>query len=171
MTFEPMNDTDTDTDTETEPKLNPQMEQPDMLNFIYPVALERDEDGRHLVTFLDFPEALTDGATVNEALDEAMDCLAEAVAGRIDRGELIPAPTRQRGGYRVVLTPQMAAKAALYTVMHESHVANAELARRLEIDEKEIRRMLDPHHATKLPRITEAMRELGQQIVLSVKHA
>ncbi len=58
--------------------------------FIYPADAERDESGYFLVTFPDFPEARTDGETLEEALAEAVDCLAEAVAGRIVRTETPP---------------------------------------------------------------------------------
>ena len=51
----------------------------------YPVRLEADEIGRLVVHFPDLPEALTDGGDVDEALAEASDCLAEALAGRIHR--------------------------------------------------------------------------------------
>ena len=40
---------------------------PDTFN--YPVELERDEDGRFVVTFPDFGWGATDGATLDEALD------------------------------------------------------------------------------------------------------
>jgi antitoxin HicB len=61
-------------------------------NLPYEVKLSRDEDGRYLVRFPDIPEALTDGATREEALAEAADALAEALAGRINRGDNIPKP-------------------------------------------------------------------------------
>jgi antitoxin HicB len=48
----------------------------------------------------------------------------------------------------------MAAKAALYLAMREAGITNAQLARKLGCGEKEVRRMLDPRHPTKLPRIT-----------------
>ena len=43
--------------------------------------------------------------------------------------------------------------------------------RRLGKDEKEIRRILDPRHCTKLATLTEALRELGQQLVIGVQAA
>jgi antitoxin HicB len=59
------------------------------LRYTYPARLEPQEDGSLLVQFLDLPEALTDGADRAEALAEAADCLSEALAGRIHRGEEI----------------------------------------------------------------------------------
>ena len=39
--------------------------------FNYPVEIERDEDGRFVVMFPDFGWGATDGATREEALEEA----------------------------------------------------------------------------------------------------
>jgi len=64
----------------------------------FPVRLERDDENRLVVHFPDLPEALTDGADEAEALAEAADCLSEALAGRINRGEDIPQPSRLRRG-------------------------------------------------------------------------
>lgn len=60
----------------------------------YPVTLSQDEaDGGFVVTFPDIPEAITQGATVAEALAEAADALDEAIAGRTRRGDHIPTPS------------------------------------------------------------------------------
>ena len=42
----------------------------------YPAEVERDEDGRYVITFPDFGWGATDGATLDEALAEARDLLA-----------------------------------------------------------------------------------------------
>ena len=65
----------------------------------------------------------------------------------------------------------MAAKAALYMAMKEAGIANVQLARKLGCDEKEVRRILDPSHPTKLPRIQEALDVLGKRLVLGVEEA
>ncbi|NBC31262.1 MAG: type II toxin-antitoxin system HicB family antitoxin [Alphaproteobacteria bacterium] len=59
----------------------------------YPAALEEDVSGRLLVTFRDLPEARTDGATVEEALVEAQDCLNSVLAFRAKDGIDIPRPS------------------------------------------------------------------------------
>lgn len=43
----------------------------------------------------------------------------------------------------------MALKAAVYLAVREAGIGNSELARRMQLDEKEARRILDPHHPTK----------------------
>lgn len=65
----------------------------------------------------------------------------------------------------------MAAKAALYLALRESGMTNVQLARKLGCDEREVRRMLDPRHATKLPRIKEALEALGKRLVVGVEEA
>lgn len=55
-----------------------------MQNFVYPATLTPDiEDGGFVVRFVDFPEAITQGESVQDALQEATDCLEEAIANRI----------------------------------------------------------------------------------------
>jgi predicted RNase H-like HicB family nuclease len=58
--------------------------------FEYPANVEPDGGGFFLVTFPDFPEAATDARSRERALAEAVDCLEEAVAGRIKRGDALP---------------------------------------------------------------------------------
>ncbi|HXO89917.1 MAG TPA: type II toxin-antitoxin system HicB family antitoxin, partial [Stellaceae bacterium] len=61
--------------------------------FEYPADIERDSAGFYLVTFPDFPEAATDARSREDAVSEAIDCLEEAVAGRMKRGDDIPTPS------------------------------------------------------------------------------
>lgn len=139
-------------------------------NFAYPASVKRDEEGFYLVTFTDFPECSTDGETREEALHEAADALDEAIAGRINRGDLIPRPSRPKSRQTVIPVPaQMAAKAALYMAVKEAGIRNTELAKRLGADEKEIRRLLDPHHRSKLPRLEAALEALGKKLVIGVE--
>lgn len=92
--------------------------------------------------------------SVEDALAEAADALEEAIAGRIDDGREIPEPSaKKRGEHSVSVPPSMALKAAVYLAVRDAGISNSELARRLHLDEKEARRILDPHHPTKLPRI------------------
>lgn len=67
-------------------------------HFEYPARVEKDEAGFLLVTFPDFPEAATDCRSREAVLVEAADCLEEAVAGRIKRGEDLPTPSDPEHG-------------------------------------------------------------------------
>jgi antitoxin HicB len=137
----------------------------DSIILAYPATLARDKAGRYLVRFRDLPEALTDGSDEAEALAEAADCLSEALMGRIADREDIPVPSNaRRGEYSIAPEPTVALKALLFSIVRASRISVAELARRLDIDHKEARRMLDPRHPTKFPRLQEALKSLGHEI-------
>ncbi len=139
------------------------------MNFTYPAMLTPEEEGGFVVTFRDLPEAITQGETIEDALAEAADCLEEAIALRIDDGLDIPEPSRRRKGEHLVATPlQTAMKAALYLAMRESGISKSELARRLAVDEKVVRRLLDPRHGTRLSVMERALVMLGRHAELRV---
>ncbi len=138
--------------------------------FTYAVRLTADkDDGGYVVTCRDLPETVTQGETIEEALAEAADALEEVIAARIDDGREIPTPSPAKRGERAVsVPPSMALKAAVYLAVQQAGISNSELARRMKLDEKEARRILDPHHPTKLPRIEAALPVLGRHIELAL---
>ena len=139
-----------------------------MQSFIYPARLKPDPvEGGFVVTFTDFPEAITQGEDVEDALHEAADCLDEAIVNRIVMGLPIPLPSGvEKGCYPVPLTAQSAAKAALYLALQEARMTKAVLAKRLGCDEKEVRRLLDPRHPSKLPRLEAALAVIGRRLIV-----
>ena len=142
------------------------------MRFTYPARLRPDSTGEFIVSFRDLPECLTSGATVPDALAEAADALEEAIAGRIDDAEAIPVPSARRSGEHHVAVPVgTAAKAALALALRESDLSRVALAQRLGVDEKAVRRMLDPRHGTAVGRIEAALRVLGQELVIETRAA
>ena len=141
-----------------------------MRQFRYAVKLTADKkDGGYVVTCRDLPEAITQGETIEDAVSEAADALEEAIGARIDDEREIPAPSATKRGEHLVSVPSaMAFKAAVYLAVREAGISNSELARRLRLDEKEARRILDPHHPTKLPRIEAALSVLGRRVELAL---
>jgi antitoxin HicB len=137
-------------------------------DFTYPVTLTPDKiDGGFVVTFADIPEAITQGEDHRDALAQAADALEEAIAGRLRRRDEIPFPSQPAQGQAVVPVPALtAAKAALHLALQRCGLPQSELAARLGCDEKEVRRLLDPRHPSKLPRIQNALAALGQRIAL-----
>ena len=84
--------------------------------------------------------------------------------------ESLPLPSCPCEGQYLVSPPAgTVAKAALYIAMREAGVTKMELAKRLAVDEKEVRRMLDPGHRTKLPRIAEAVCLSGKRLVIGLE--
>ena len=142
------------------------------MRFTYPARLRPDSTGELIVSFRDLPECLTSGASVPDALAEAADALEEAIAGRIDDAEAIPEPSARRSGEHHVAVPAgTAAKAALALALRENDLSRVALAQRLGVDEKAVRRMLDPRHATAVGRIEAALRVLGRELVIETRAA
>ncbi|MDP6344753.1 MAG: type II toxin-antitoxin system HicB family antitoxin [Alphaproteobacteria bacterium] len=119
----------------------------------------------------DLPGAVTDGADRSEALREAADALEEAIAACMAGHEDIPRPSPARGRAIVVPGTLIAAKAALYEAMREKGVGNVELGRRLGVAETEIRRCIDPRHATRISRLDAALAALGRRLIVTVDAA
>lgn len=143
-----------------------------MRNFAFPVKLHPEARGACTVQFRDLPEAVTSGTGRRDAILQASDCLEEAIAGRISDGLEIPLPSKpRRGEVLITLSATIAAKAALYIAIKEAGLPNTQAAQRLGVDEKEIRRMLDPRHATQLARIQQALALLGQRLVIALERA
>jgi antitoxin HicB len=139
----------------------------------YPASFLREAGGKGFhVRFPDLPEALTGGSDLDDTREQAADCLAEALAGRIRRGDPIPKPSKPKRGQHAVSVPlYLAPKLALYLALREGGLRNTELAKRLGVSETVVRRMLDPKHATKPERIQAALSELGKRIVISFEDA
>ncbi|MEY2857699.1 MAG: hypothetical protein RLZZ74_2011 [Cyanobacteriota bacterium] len=139
--------------------------------FSFPATLTPDlDDGGYVVTFRDLPEAITQGDSIESALQEAFDCIEEAIAARIDDRLNIPKPSELlENEYLVTVPMQTALKAALVMAMSESKMNQVQLAYALNVDEKEVRRILDPHHATKLSTMERTLNVLGKKAVLYVE--
>jgi antitoxin HicB len=141
-----------------------------MSRFSFPIMFTPDPtDGGFVVSFPDFPEAITQGDTIADALVEAIDCLEEAIAARIDDNLEIPLPSEPLPSQPVITLPlQMSLKAILYLSAQETHTSKSELARQLNLDEKEIRRIFDPRHPTKLPTMEKLLSRLGKRLSITV---
>lgn len=133
------------------------------MHFVYAAKFARTAPDEIVVSFRDIPECLTSGVDDRDAFAEATDALEEAIAGRIDDGESIPVPTAPRGDEReIAVPPAMAAKAALALALRRSGMTCTALARSLGVQEKAVRRMLNPRHDTAVGQIKDALGVLGE---------
>ena len=143
-----------------------------MSAFAYSAKFTTGRGGRVLVEFTDLPRVATDGKDEREAMEEAMDALGSELSIRLSRHEEIPAPSTLKRGQRLVPVPLwLAPKLALYLALRDQGVSNSELARKLGVHEKVVRRMLDPEHATKAEKIQAALAALGKQMTVEVRDA
>ena len=140
-----------------------------MRTYEYPVLFTAAEEGGWVITCRDVPEAISQADADEDREEIASGCLQAAIEAYVEDGNDLPKPSRVRSGeVKVALPIDTAAKAALYEAMREANVNKTELARRLGVDGKEVRRMLDPGHVSKIPRIAHALHVLGKRLQLSV---
>ena len=139
-----------------------------MREFVYPANIE-EKKGFFTISFRDLPFALTDGKSYDEALEEAADCLSEALASCILDKENIPEPSKvEKGEVLVAPSALIAAKAALYVAARESGLNKSALAKKLQVSEAVGRRLLNPRYQTKIVNIDKALKAMGKKMVISM---
>ena len=137
--------------------------------YAYAALFERGARRGFVVSFPDVPEAITQGRDTVDARAMAEEALGLALLSYPARGLSLPKP--RASGKKLVpvaVAPDVAAKLAVLESFIAADISKSELARRIGKDEKEVRRILDPRHATKLPALAAALRALGKRLVVGV---
>jgi antitoxin HicB len=131
-----------------------------------------DRRGIIVVSFPDVPEVVTQGRGEADARAMAEEALGLVLLSYLNRGKPLPKPrAKGRGFVDIAVAPDVAAKLAVLESFIAAGITKTELARRIGKDEKEVRRILDPKHPTKLPALTAALRALGMRLVVGVVEA
>ncbi|HWJ71916.1 MAG TPA: type II toxin-antitoxin system HicB family antitoxin [Kaistia sp.] len=143
------------------------------MDYIYQARFEPDPDGGFLVTFPDVPEAITHGATIEEARASAAEALGLALRGIVQVGGSVPAARTYRGGggSAIAVPADDALKLAVIEAFRAAGITKTELARRLGKAEGEARRILDPDYPSKLEMLSAALAVLGRTVVISIREA
>jgi antitoxin HicB len=138
--------------------------------FMYPVTLTPDEaDGGFVVTFVDIPEAITQGDTEAEALAAAKDALESALDFYFEDKRVVPSPSKAMPGQNVIELPaSLSAKVLLLNEMITQDVRPAELARRLNTTPQEVTRLTNVRHTTRIDGIAAALQALGKHLDMRV---
>lgn len=135
----------------------------------YPATLTPDTNGTFLVEFRDIPEAVGVGETHEEACQSALDGLETAFGIYMDDRRPIPAPSElQDGEHAIYLPVAVQTKLALYSEMLKQGITKAELARRLKVNQKQIDRLWDLTHSSKLEMLEKAFGVLGKRLSLAI---
>jgi len=144
-----------------------------MRSYIYRASFEAgDRRGNIVVTFPDVPEVVTQGRGEADARAMAEEALGLGLLSYLARGKSLPKPrAKGRNLVDIAIAPDVAAKLAVLESFTAAEISKSELARRIGKDEKEVRRILDPKHPTKLPALTAALRALGKRLVVGVMEA
>ena len=137
------------------------------MRYVYPVALEQDEDGLYVASAREVPEALTEGDSKAQAVDEMGVALGAALAGYSIEGRPLPLPSAaQPGEHMVAVAPLVAAKLAFRSAMQEQLLSNVALAQRLGVSEGTIRRLVNPDHASRLDGVVVALAAIGHGLII-----
>jgi antitoxin HicB len=140
------------------------------MNLCYPANVRDYGRGTVGLFFPDVPEAATAGKTLAEAIDRAADALVVALSAYVDEGRAIPSPSRAKRGHPVVCLPPLAAlKLAIHDAMTQQRITQAQMADRLGIDGRQVRRILDLDHESKFSQIEAAFAALGLRASVSVE--
>lgn len=137
----------------------------------YPVTLTPYDDGTdgYVVTFADIPEAISQGDSLDEALQMATDALAVAMEFYFDDNRAVPMPSAPKDGeYVVSLPPSIWAKVLLLNEMLTQNVSQAELAKRMGIIPQKVTRLVNLSHTTKIDTLAQAFGVLGKRLHLAV---
>lgn len=76
-----------------------------MPSFEYPADFQPSEEGGFVITFPDVPEAITQGETVDDGVEQAADALEEAVATRAKLGLAMPPSSSLKAGQHLISVP------------------------------------------------------------------
>ena len=141
------------------------------LSWQYGVAVRREEDGLFHAYAPDMADAIAAHADETEAFREMGKALGAAVRSRIKFGlDLAPPPPLVYGNPElpnaIRLSPELAAKASVYILWRISGLTKVALAERMDVHEKEVRRVLDPDHPTGLDRMNAAAEQFGHQLTV-----
>lgn len=140
------------------------------MNTAYPASLKTYPNGQVGIFFADVPEAITMGATRAEALDNATDALVVALSGYLDDNRALPDAGRAKQGQPIVcLPPRVAIKMSIHAALRESGITQAELGVRLGVDGKQVRRILDLDHESKLSQLEAALAALGLRASVTIE--
>lgn len=135
----------------------------------YPVTLTPDSGG-YVVSFPHVPEALTQGDSREEALEQALDALVTALEFYFEDNEPIPVPGEDdASGDYVELPASVSAKVLLLNAFIDARLTQVELAARMGVKKQEVTRIFDLKHATKIDTVQKALSALGKTLELTVR--
>lgn len=134
----------------------------------YPITVEKTDTG-FFVSFQDIPEALTEGQTIDEALEMARDALQTALEFYFEDERSVPMPSIPAKDQPVIeLSASLWAKVLLLNAMITEHVRPVDLARKLQVKPQDVSRLLKLRHPSKIDSIANALHAIGKTLELVV---
>src|SRR5258708_9242229 len=122
----------------------------------YPTRFTPDKKaGGYVVTFPDLPFGVTQGDTVQEAEEMALDAILTVLDVLMGEKKALPKPTRLKAKHvrYVRLSALQATKAALYNAWLQSGISKTEFASRLNIQKTNVDRLFDLWHSSRIEQL------------------
>ncbi len=141
------------------------------MKYVYPCILEPEEDelykGWYNVSFPDIQGALTCGRDWKTAMIMAEDCLVVSLGACIDCQEELPTPSAWAKGQELMtVQPLIAAQLDLYSAMREQGVTTSDLARRLNLPEARVKKLLVLDYRSSINEVAKALDAVGCRLVV-----
>jgi antitoxin HicB len=131
----------------------------------YPAKIEPQENGQYLVTFIDFDDIFSEGATIEEALFNGAEALSGMLAWKLDSEVDIPIPRQHLEGVHYI-APDAKTQSAMLLRFARGERTLSDVARALETSWPAARRLEDAKHSPSLKTIERAAAALGKRLVL-----
>jgi antitoxin HicB len=136
---------------------------------VYPARFNKEDEGGFFVQFIDIPEAMTDGETMEEAELNAREALSGVLGFRLDNNQEIPEPSIHEGDDIRYIAPDAQVQAAILIRAQRGSQPLSVLARALDTSWPAAKRLEDPHHWPTLKQLGWAAAVMGKRLVLSME--
>ena len=135
----------------------------------YPAIFDPADEGGYTITFPDFPEAISEGDTLEEANYNAIEVLDLTLKSRMEDNEVIPLPHSESGTNVHMIAPDVNIQAALLVKLNRGDKKFSDLARTLGTSWPAVSRLEDPKHWPSLRQLDKMAAALGKRLVLSLE--
>jgi antitoxin HicB len=146
----------------------------DIAALAYPAQFEPQPEGGFTISFPDFCTPAQPGgggyseaASYQEAMRQATDLLETIVASHLAEDWDLPEPSPAQGRPLIALDPLVAAKAELHRAMRAAGLTTDRLAGRLGIEPRQVQRLFDPKHNSRIDELAAAFAAVGRRLVIT----
>ncbi|WP_286035741.1 type II toxin-antitoxin system HicB family antitoxin [Succinatimonas hippei] len=138
-------------------------------SFKYPALFESNGNNGFIVSFRDVKEALTEGSSLKDAKEKAIDALITSIEFYMDANKPFPLPSEPKNNEVLICLPiSIVTKILLLNAMAEKHIRAIDLAKKMGIRPQEVNRILNLKHNTKIDTIERAFNSLNLNLTISI---
>lgn len=139
-----------------------------MNNFQYYARFSPELDGGYSVEFPDIKGAITCGEDLEDALDNAKECLSGMLETMLDMNKDIPTPKKHKGPAMVLITPELDVQIALLIRQYKSqtNLTTADLAKSLGTSWASLNRIEKAGSNPTIKQISRVAAALGKDVTI-----